>query len=272
MKKYFKDQGSVFPLKKQPLVHCITNTVTVETMANALLYVDAKPIMTDDTREFSTLFQQTDSLLLNLGSLSKTKEQSLLAAAKLAEDNKAFVLDIVGAASAPTALALAHRLSEAKPAVLRGNISEMRAFCGLSRTAKGVDGSSLDQTPDGIKELIFCLKQLAQSTVYLATGKKDIIVAGRKAWLMANGVDELDRFTGSGDILGALIAALLGADHSPISAVMIALGYLNICGQKAKSKATTIGLADFRHETLNQLSLLANSDPNWFRQIKGEQQ
>lgn len=71
---------TIFPLTTAPLIQCITNEITCESMANALLYIDAKPIMADDPREFPQLFQQTSALVLNLGHLSQEREQSLLAA------------------------------------------------------------------------------------------------------------------------------------------------------------------------------------------------
>ena len=75
---------TIFPLTTAPLIQCITNEITCESMANALLYIDAKPIMADDPREFPQLFQQTSALVLNLGHLSQEREQSLLAASDYA--------------------------------------------------------------------------------------------------------------------------------------------------------------------------------------------
>lgn len=87
MKDIAEMATEVFPLKQASLVHCITNNVTIETMANALLYVNAQPIMTSDVREFPVLLKKIDSLLLNLGSLSEEREQSLLTAAKMSSSS-----------------------------------------------------------------------------------------------------------------------------------------------------------------------------------------
>ncbi|MDN6268734.1 MAG: hydroxyethylthiazole kinase, partial [Tetragenococcus koreensis] len=111
------------------------------------------------------------------------------------------------------------------------------------------------------------------ATTYLATGKKDIIVTKDNTWIMENGVDELQRFIGTGDVLGALIAALLGVKFNSEAAVVLALSYLNICAEYASNKLTfNAGLADFRHETLNQLSLLGKENKDWFRQVRGGKQ
>lgn len=222
---------------------------------------------------FPLFFKQTDSLLLNLGSLSKERENTLLTAAKMAKEEKSFVVDIVGATSAPIAQQLAQQLARQKPNVLKGNISEMRAFCGLKTTGKGVDSSSSDQSEDELEELIGALKQQDPAVTYLATGKKDVIVSKKGTWVMENGVEELQRFIGSGDLLGALIAALLGEQIDNLSAVIFALSYLNICGEyTSENLGPVYGLADFRHETLNQLSLLKTLNQNWFNQTKGRKQ
>lgn len=261
---------AMMPLNTSPLVHCITNKISVETVANALLYVGAKPIMTEDVRSFEDLAKQTNSLLLNLGSLSLTKEDSLLAATKVAYANKQpFVLDVVGVASASTAMTMARRIMSYAPTIVRGNISEMRAIAGLDTNGRGVDGNSLDQTDIALKELTNALKKMPATSVYVATGEKDVIVAQNNVWILENGVPELDCFTGSGDVLGALLAALLGEKNSAEIAAVYAISYLNIAGEKAKKIVPTKGIADFRHYFLNELSLLGIEDANWINQIKG---
>ncbi|WP_207941955.1 hydroxyethylthiazole kinase [Enterococcus sp. DIV2402] len=258
------------PLKKAPLVHCITNEITNELLANGLLFVGAKPIMAEDIREFPDLFKSTDGVLLNMGRMSVAREEALVKASKLANKSaKKAVVDIVGAAATPLRFDLAHLLAKQQPSVLKGNISELRAFCGLTSAGRGVDGSAFDQEDTAITELIQALQQQDPEITYLATGKKDIVVKGEQVWLLENGVPELDCFTGTGDLVGALITAFLGAGYEAVEATILGVSYLNCCGERAKEKLVpTVGLADFRHETLNQLSLLSQ-DITWSQQVKG---
>lgn len=257
------------PLQTAPLIHCITNAISVETVANALLYIGAKPIMTEDIRAFNDLALQTNSLLLNLGSLSLDKEKSILAASKLAIGKEPVVLDVVGIASAKSAMKVAKKIIADQPTIVRGNISEMRALCDLQTHGRGVDGSSLDQTDKELINLITALKQLPQESVYVATGTKDIVVARNNVWVLSNGVPELDRFTGSGDTLSGLLAALLGEGAFPEDAAIQAISYLNIAGETAKSKTVTSGIAEFRQLFLNELSLLGVEDSDWINKIRG---
>lgn len=257
------------PLQTAPLIHCITNAISVETVANALLYIGAKPIMTEDIRAFNDLALQTNSLLLNLGSLSLDKGKSILAASKLAIGKEPVVLDVVGIASAKSAMKVAKKIIADQPTIVRGNISEMRALCDLQTHGRGVDGSLLDQTDEELINLITALKQLPQESIYVATGTKDIVVARNNVWVLSNGVPELDRFTGSGDTLSGLLAALLGEGASPEDAAIQAISYLNIAGETAKSKTVTSGIAEFRQLFLNELSLLGVEDSDWINKIRG---
>lgn len=120
---------TIFPLTTAPLIQCITNEITCESMANALLYIDAKPIMADDPREFPQLFQQTSALVLNLGHLSQEREQSLLAASDYARQvNKPTVVDLVGYGASDIRNEVGEKLVHNQPTVVKGNLSEMRTF------------------------------------------------------------------------------------------------------------------------------------------------
>ena len=154
---------TIFPLTTAPLIQCITNEITCESMANALLYIDAKPIMADDPREFPQLFQQTSALVLNLGHLSQEREQSLLAASDYARQvNKLTVVDLVGYGASDIRNEVGEKLVHNQPTVVKGNLSEMRTFCQLVSHGRGVDGSPLDQSEEAIEELIQALRQQTQ--------------------------------------------------------------------------------------------------------------
>jgi len=260
----------VFPLKTSPLVQCITNEITSETMANALLFIGAKPVMAEDIREFPAFFAQNDSLVLNLGQLSERKEQSLLEAAKWAENtNTPAVIDLVGVAATQLRLDLAQCLATFHPTVIKGNTSEMGVYCGLESIARGVDANHQEQSDTALLEMISAMRQKVRQypdTVLLATGKYDVIVSYEETYLLDNGVPALERFTGTGDIVGALVAAVLGAKAGALTAAISAVSYFNLCGEIAEKQAT--GLADFRQETMNQLSLVMK-DTHWVRKIQG---
>lgn len=264
---------TTFPLKSSPLVDCITNPVTIESMANALLYIDAKPVMADLPEEFPKLFTQIDALLLNLGHISPERKDSLLAAGRYAaETHKPAVVDLVGVAATQLRYDIGQQLLQNHPNVVKGNISEMRRFAGLKSTGRGVDGSQLDQSATALAELTKALQELTErfpNTTFLATGETDLVVSAQGQWRLENGVPQLDRFTGTGDIVGALTAALLSIGLSNDEAVVLTVSYFNCCAEVAAAQNTAGGIASFREKTLDQLSLLADQ-ADWVQMVKGE--
>ncbi len=261
---------SILPLQKPPLVHCIINDITLETVANTILYLGGKPIMSSDTREFSSLFESTDALLLNMGRLNESHEQSLRQASSLTDmTKKPTVVDLVGYGITNERTKLGITMAHNHPTVIKGNTSEIRRFVGLPSLAKGIDGTSSDQHDQALKDLIFSLKQITTDyadTVFVATGKKDVIVQNDKHLILNNGVDELNKFVGTGDMVGAMITTLLGVGKDPWVASQFAISYLNIAAEKALL-LTNGGMENFRREVLNQIDLLCN-DPQWVFNIK----
>lgn len=260
---------SILPLQKAPLVHCMTNDITLETVANTILYLGGKPIMSSDTREFSSLFQSTDALLLNMGRLNESHEQSLSQASSLADmTKKPTVVDLVGYGITNERTKLGMAMARNHPTVIKGNTSEIRRFVGLPSVAKGIDGASSDQHDQALKDLILSLKQITTEyadTVFVATGKKDVIVQNNKHLILSNGVDELDKFVGTGDMVGAIITTLLAVGEDPWVASQFAISYLNVSAEKALS--LTNGMENFRREVLNQIDLLGRNQ-QWATKIK----
>ena len=52
---------------KNPLTHCITNFVTVNDCANAVLAIGASPIMSEDIEEVAEVVSIADALVINIG-------------------------------------------------------------------------------------------------------------------------------------------------------------------------------------------------------------
>lgn len=268
------NQKSGLPLAVSPLIHCMTNAVTIESVANAILYIDGKPIMTEDPRDFTDLYEQVNGTLINLGHLSDKKERQMMdALAHAKEKSVPVVVDIVGAPASRVRLSFSRYLLSLNVSVIKGNTSEMRTLCGLVSRGKGVDGHKDDQETKALTELLVKLKELSldyPTTCFLATGKTDCIAYQGQAYTLNNGIEELDRFTGSGDMVGALITTLLGSGFPVLDSVIQAVSYFNLCGEKGATLVDAEkGVHCVRHQLLNQLSLLMLDD-NWQTGIRGE--
>lgn len=260
--------------KQSPLIHCVTNEITCESMANALLYVNSKPIMADDPREFDELFQQTNSLLLNLGHLSPEREKQLIISSEYAKRFKTpTVIDVVGVSASSLRKKLALSLMTNEPQVVKGNTSEMKKLVDLESHGRGVDGHASDQNQASLEKLSEKLKEYTSKypeTCFLATGETDVIVTKEATYFLKNGVPELDKITGTGDMVGALIASLLGQGETVETSLVIAVSYFNLCGEKAAQQVSQpIPMSDFRNQLMNQLSTLLE-EGKWWKDIKGE--
>ena len=260
--------------KQSPLIHCVTNEITCESMANALLYVNSKPIMADDPREFDELFQQTNSLLLNLGHLSPEREKQLIISSEYAKRFKTpTVIDVVGVSASSLRKKLALSLMTNEPQVVKGNTSEMKKLVDLESHGRGVDGHASDQNQASLEKLSEKLKEYTSKypeTCFLATGETDVIVTREATYFLKNGVPELDKITGTGDMVGALIASLLGQGETVETSLVIAVSYFNLCGEKAAQQVSQpIPMSDFRNQLMNQLSILLE-EGKWWKDIKGE--
>ena len=83
---------------RRPLVHCMTNYVTINDCANAALAIGASPIMADDPGEAAEITAHAAALVLNIGKLDpRTLEGMVLAGKEANRLGLPVVFDPVGA-------------------------------------------------------------------------------------------------------------------------------------------------------------------------------
>lgn len=244
--------------RSRPLIHCITNPISINQCANAVLAVGARPIMAEHPREVREITQTADALMLNLGNITDTRMESMEISVQTARERRIPVLlDAVGAACSRLRRDYAQDLiSSAMPTVIKGNYSEIHALYRETYRFSGVDAdealdcAALDRTA----------AELARrwDTVILASGKTDIITDGRRLIHIHNGTPQLSRVTGTGCMLGALGAAYLSA-VAPMDAMITACAVLGICGELAE---TNRGTGTFLTGLMDGLSTLADTDIN----------
>ena len=112
---------------KKPVVHCITNPISINLCANGVLAVGAKPIMAEHPLEVAEITKTADVLVLNLGNITDARIRSIKISAKIAhEHNIPFVIDAVGVACSQLRRNLIRELlKEIKPTAIKGNYSEI---------------------------------------------------------------------------------------------------------------------------------------------------
>lgn len=243
---------------ERPLIHCITNPISINDCANAVLAVGARPIMAEHPREVCEITAAADALAVNLGNITDVRMESMLLAGHTALRRRIpSILDLVGVGCSTLRLDYAKRfLAECRPSVIKGNLSEIKALCGLPNDAKGVDAGERDSASDTEKAADL-LQNLARKTgaAAMATGAADFVSDGNRTYRLENGCGMLAGITGTGCILNVLTASFLSRGN-PVESAVLASAVLGIAGELAQDAA---GPGSFRAALLDNLFRLPDA-------------
>lgn len=239
-----------------PLIHNITNYVTVNDCANILLACGASPIMADDPQEVEAITSICAGLTINIGTLnSRTIVSIQLAGKRAGEIDHPIVLDPVGVGASPLRTHTGAELVRDLPvSVVRGNASEMKVLGGVGEISRGVDANAVDKITDAnVEKCMQFALQLANSwhTIIAMSGQIDIVTDGKRSYIIRNGHPLMSRITGSGCMLSALTAAYITAakkcQESTVESVAAAFCSMGIAGEIAAKRMQGFdGTASFR--------------------------
>lgn len=237
-----------------PLIHCITNPISINDCANALLAVGARPIMAEHPKETEEITATAAALTVNLGNITDARMESMLLSGKKAKELEIpRIIDVVGVSCSRLRLAYAgHFINVCTPSVIKGNLAEIKSLCGEDISSTGIDASDQDQiSQDNLPYRATAAKQLAKKTgaVILASGKTDLITDGDQVFLVNNGCAQMARLTGTGCMLNVLTGAFLSV-LPPMDAALLATAFFGICGEEAE---TPDGMGSFHVRLLDQL-------------------
>ena len=252
--------------KESPLTHCITNVVTVRDCANAVLAVGGSPIMANAPEEAEEIVTIANSLVINIGTLTTEQIETMKKSAKQAiKLEKPFVLDPVGVGISKirneTPIDI---LKESKPAIIRGNLSEIKAiamFYGILEectTAKGVDVADTDIiNNETLQTNAQIVKNIAEKldTTIAVSGPIDIVSDGKEVYVLENGDAMMSNITGTGCMLGCIMGAYAAIGDSLIAAIT-ATSVMSIAGEIAAqtTKDNKQGTGSFGVYLIDELS------------------
>ena len=228
--------------KTVPLVHNITNYVTVNDVANILLACGGSPIMSDEPEDVEDITSICGGLNINIGTLNQRSIEGMFRAGKkTAELGHVLLLDPVGAGASKLRTNTAVELMKELPfTVLRGNISEIKTLALGSGTTKGVDADVADAVrEENLEAAVAFVKDFAKKakTIVAVTGAIDLVSDGEKCYVIRNGRPEMGRITGTGCQLSGMMTAFLVAnpdDHLEAAAAAVcAMGLAGEIGWKA---------------------------------------
>ncbi|MDR1431397.1 MAG: hydroxyethylthiazole kinase [Propionibacteriaceae bacterium] len=225
--------------QQRPLVHTITNYVTVNDVANVLLSFGAAPAMVETFDEAYDFALLASAVYLNLGTLTPEQEaagtEAILGAASVGTP---VVVDPVALGAVPhKERALNHLLKIAKPSIIKGNGGEILSLAGVAGATRGVDAAGelagLEAAAVESARRLGC--------VIAATGKVDVVTDGLRLARIHNGHKLLTAVSGTGCMAGALVAAATAVEPDPLLAAVAGIAAMGIAGELAAQASALPG-------------------------------
>lgn len=248
--------------EKTPLVHCITNYVTVGDVANVLLACGGSPIMADDESEVEDITTICNAIVINIGTLNSHTIRAMHRAGKRAcALGHTAVLDPVGAGASGLRTRTAFELLDEIPfTVIRGNISEIKTIARGAGSTRGVDADPGDAvTEQTLDEAVRFIREAAskRSAVVAVTGAIDLVSDSTHTYIIRNGHKFMEKVSGTGCMLTAIIAAYCAANSGKeLEATAAAVCAMGLCGEKAFARSGAMGTASLRAAIIDEISLL----------------
>ncbi len=219
---------------KDRLIHCITNPISMNQCANAILALGGRPIMAEHPDEVAEITATASALLLNLGNISDVRMSSMKISLKEANSRGIpVVLDAVGVSCSGLRRRFVRELlSEGKFFVIKGNYSEILAIYDDTYKGIGVDAE------EGLKDDLISRAVLNvakdNDAIAVATGEVDLISDGNSINKVTGGCKQMSAVTGTGCMLGTVIATKIAEERSEEN-VIKACRFFKRCGLKAKT-------------------------------------
>lgn len=214
---------------KKPLVHHITNYVTVNDCANICICAGGSPVMTDEKKDIADMVRLASAVVLNIGTLNAgTVESMLLAGSAANRSGIPVILDPVGAGATPYRTETAELiLRKVKVSIIKGNAGEISSMAGLGGRVRGVDSESGGDSVAAQK-----LASITK-TVVAMTGEKDYVSDGRRTAVLENGDSLMASVSGTGCMASSVVGCYAGACGSSVESVAAAISAFTIAGEHA---------------------------------------
>jgi hydroxyethylthiazole kinase len=238
--------------ERQPVVHHLTNWVTIYDCAQVVKVLGGSPVMAHAREEVAQMTGIASAQVLNIGTLTPEFVEAMLLAARAANARSIpVVLDVCGAGATALRDESSFRLlTEARIDIVKGNASEIARVSGLQVRTKGVDAAAVDQD----------LRQVAQSlarqrqSVVVVTGAEDIVAGPDRLYAVRNGHPLMGHVVGTGCMAASVIGAFAAVEPDLTAAAAAALVCFGVAAEIAAQ--TAAGPASFKEKLFDALYLL----------------
>ncbi|MCX6699367.1 MAG: hydroxyethylthiazole kinase [Methanomicrobiales archaeon] len=242
--------------QNKPLIHHITNYVTVNDCANITLCIGASPVMSHALEEVEEMVGHAGALVLNIGTLDPYQATSMLLAGQAANNlDIPVIVDPVGAGATSYRTDFMQRLiEELEISVMKGNAGEIGVLAGADAHVRGVDSGDVNGD----------LHRITQNFAHdsgitiVMSGATDIVSNGRQIITIKNGHPMMGRISGTGCMATSVIASFVAVSRNTAEASAAALAAFGIAGERAA--AVTSGPGAFKSALFDQLSHLTPAE------------
>lgn len=256
-----------------PLIHCITNPISIHDCANVVLAAGARPMMAEHPEEVAEITVTAGALALNLGNITDARKASILIAGKTAmEHDIPVIVDMVGIGCSRFRKNIIREFLDQRVKgarlILKGNMSELMALALEHHDVSGVDVAPEDiLSKDHAEEGIRLAKGVAKKyhAVVLASGATDLVTDGEKVYMIHNGSEMMAKITGTGCMLNVLTAAYMSSGFI-LEGAVAACVVLGISGEIASERCS--GTGSFQTEFLD--ALFSMTDTQIEEKIRGQ--
>lgn len=239
--------------EKKPLIHHITNTVTINDCANVTLAIGASPVMATAIDEIEEMIQLADAFVLNLGTIHDRVFESMVCAG-IAANRKGIpvIFDPVGVGATTYRTDKSKLLLEkVEMSVIRGNVSEIHALIGGKNQTKGVDAG---EVPVSSIDIAKHAAEKYQCVIGIS-GKEDVISDGYRIILLQNGDEMLTKVSGTGCMSASLIGAFAAVSGNHLSATLAGMSVMSIAGERARQQLiSNEGIGTFKVKLMDEIN------------------
>ncbi len=242
--------------EKRPLVHHITNYVTVNDCANITLFIGAAPVMAEAKEEVADMVSLAGALVLNIGTLRREQVDSMFIAGQKANElGVPIVLDPVGAGATRYRTEVAARLlQQLQVSIIKGNAGEIGTLAGTGGVVRGVDSEGISGDP---VQVCRSLADMSGAAVVMS-GAADIVTDGRRTVLVENGHEMMGRISGTGCMASSLVGSFAAASDDQVENSAAALAAFGIAGERAAGKAS--GPYAYKAALMDEVAALTPED------------
>ncbi|MDO5862017.1 MAG: hydroxyethylthiazole kinase [Thermoplasmata archaeon] len=233
-----------------PLVHHITNYVTVNDCANVCICAGGSPVMTDAIEDIDDMVSIASATVLNIGTLNERTVDSMVAAADCAAAvGIPMILDPVGAGATAYRTSVAEALMDLGPSVIKGNAGEIGVLSGLGGDVKGVDSHGSQDAAEAARSLAERM-----GCIVVATGEVDYVSDGQVTLRLSNGCGLLGKVSGTGCMLSSVVGCYAGACGASVESMAAAISAFNVAAEIASGNCR--GPGTFKPALLDALDSL----------------